>query len=147
MSSAAVQRPLEILLVEDSYTDVTLIRAALEGGRVSKNVTVADDGLEAMAILRQAGPYSGAPRPDLVILDLHLCRKDGCEVLEEMKSDPRLKNIPVVVFTSSQSPEDARRCYELQANSVVSKPLDLDDLMQTVWSIEKFWFNTARIPV
>ncbi len=146
MNREAPQKTFEILLVDDSFTDVTLIRQALSGGRVPKNITVVDDGVEALALLRRAGSYRDSARPDLVLLDLNLCRKDGREVLMEVKADPRLRGIPVVILTSSQSPEDARRCYDMQANSVVTKPLDLDDLVQTVWSIEKFWLNTARLP-
>jgi len=136
---------LNILLVEDSPSDVRLVREALKETAMSVQVTVARDGVEAMDYLRQA-ERGAVSRPALVLLDLNLPRKNGREVLAEMKSSPNLRQIPVVVMTSSRSDEDIQQAYELNANCYITKPADLPDFVKVVRSIENFWFNTATLP-
>ena len=146
MARRAVGRPVEILLVEDNPGDVRLTREALREGKVRNNLAVAADGVEAVAYLRKEGEYANAVRPDLILLDLNLPRKDGREVLEEIKADPALRNIPVVVLTSSQAEEDIVRAYDLHANCYVTKPVDLDQFIRVVESIEDFWFTIVKLP-
>jgi two-component system, chemotaxis family, response regulator Rcp1 len=146
MSRRALGRPVEILLVEDNPGDVRLTREALREGKVRNNLAVAVDGVEAIAYLRKAGEYVNAVRPDLILLDLNLPRKDGREVLEEIKADPALRHIPVVVLTSSQAEEDIVRAYDLHANCYVTKPVDLDQFIRVVESIEDFWFTIVKLP-
>ncbi len=135
-----------ILLVEDNAGDVRLTREALREGKVRNNLAVASDGIEAVAYLRKEGEYADAVRPDLILLDLNLPRKDGREVLQEIKADPALRNIPVVVLTSSQAEEDIVRAYDLHANCYVTKPVDLDQFIRVVESIEDFWFTIVKLP-
>jgi two-component system, chemotaxis family, response regulator Rcp1 len=137
---------IEILLVEDSPGDVRLTREALREAKVQNNLHVVDDGIEALAFLRGEGQYLGAPRPDVVLLDLNLPRKDGREVLREMKADPELRSIPVVILTTSAAEEDICRAYELQANCYVHKPVDLEQFFAIVRSIESFWFTIVKLP-
>jgi two-component system, chemotaxis family, response regulator Rcp1 len=139
-------RPVEILLVEDNPGDVRLTREALREGKVRNNLAVASDGVEAIAYLRKEGPHASAVRPDLILLDLNLPRKDGREVLAEIKADPQLSNIPGVVLTSSQAEEDIVRAYDLHANCYVTKPVDLDQFIRVVESIENFWFTIVKLP-
>jgi len=139
-------RPAEILLVEDNPADVRLTREALLEGKVRNNLSVAADGVEALAFLRREGSYAGAVVPDLILLDLNLPRKDGREVLEEIKADPSLRHIPVVVLTSSQAEQDILRAYDLHANCYVTKPVDLDQFIHVVQSIEDFWFTIVKLP-
>ncbi len=139
-------RSIEVLLVEDNPGDVRLTKEALREGKVRNNLHVAPDGVEALAFLRREGQYASAVRPDLVLLDLNLPRKDGREVLEEMKSDPALMNIPVVVLTSSQAEQDILKAYNLHANCYVTKPVDLDQFITVVKSIENFWFTIVKLP-
>lgn len=139
-------RPVEILLVEDNPGDVRLTREALKEGKVRNNLNVAQDGVEALAFLRREGKYADAVRPDLILLDLNLPRKDGREVLEEIKADPALRPIPVVILTSSQAEQDIVRAYDLHANCYVSKPVDLDQFITVVKSIEDFWFAIVKLP-
>jgi two-component system, chemotaxis family, response regulator Rcp1 len=139
-------RPVEILLVEDNPGDVRLTREALKEGKVRNNLHVAQDGVEALAFLRREGKHAGAVRPDLILLDLNLPRKDGREVLEEIKADPELRLIPVVILTSSQAEKDIVRAYDLHANCYVSKPVDLDQFITVVKSIEDFWFAIVKLP-
>jgi CheY-like chemotaxis protein len=139
-------RSLKILLVEDSPGDVRLTREALAEGDAVSELHVADDGEQAMDFLRRRGAHKGAPRPDLVLLDLNLPRLDGREVLEEMKGDADLRRIPVVVMTTSTSDEDVLRSYDLHANSYVSKPLELDEFMRAVQAVEGFWRTVASLP-
>lgn len=139
-------RSIEVLLVEDNPGDVRLTREALREGKVRNNLHVAPDGVEALAFLRREGHYANAVRPDLVLLDLNLPRKDGREVLEEMKGDPALRNIPVVVLTSSQAEQDILKAYNLHANCYVTKPVDLDQFITVVKSIESFWFTIVKLP-
>jgi chemotaxis family two-component system response regulator Rcp1 len=146
MSIRPFSRPVEILLVEDNPGDVRLTREALREGKVRNNLYVASDGVEALAFLRREGRYADAVRPDLVLLDLNLPRKDGREVLEEIKADPALRYIPVVVLTSSQAEQDILRAYDLHANCYVSKPVDLDQFIHVVRSIEDFWFTIVKLP-
>ena len=146
MSTMASGRPVEILLVEDNPGDVRLTREALREGKVRNNLAVAFDGVEAMAYLRKEGEHAGAVRPDLILLDLNLPRKDGREVLNEIKCDPSLRNIPVVVLTSSQADDDIARVYDLHANCYVTKPVDLDQFIRVVESIEDFWFTIVKLP-
>ena len=139
-------RPVEILLVEDNPGDVRLTREALREGKVRNNLSVASDGVEAVAYLRREGEHAHAVRPDLILLDLNLPRMDGREVLAEIKADPSLRNIPVVVLTSSQAEEDIVRAYDLHANCYVTKPVDLDQFIRVVESIEDFWFTIVKLP-
>ena len=138
--------PIEILLVEDNPGDVRLTREALKDTKVLNQLHVAADGVEAMAFLRREDPHAGAPRPDLVLLDLNLPRKDGREVLEEIKEDPELRNIPVVILTTSQAEQDVLQSYQLRANAYVTKPVDLERFLEVVKSIESFWLEIVRLP-
>ena len=138
--------PIDVLLVEDNPGDVRLTREALKDGKILNNLHVVVDGVEAMEFLRQAGRYFDAPRPDLVLLDLNLPRKDGREVLEEVKEDDQLKEIPVVILTTSQAEQDVVKSYRLRANAYVSKPVDLEQFLGVVKSIEQFWLEVVRLP-
>jgi len=146
MSHPARGEPIEILLVEDSPDDADLTIDALRDGRVRNRVTVVDDGVEAMAYLRKEGKYADAPRPDLILLDLNLPRKNGREVLAEVKQDPHLRRIPVVVMTSSDDEKDILTAYNLYVNCYVTKPVDLDQFIKVVKSIEHFWFCVVKLP-
>src|SRR5438132_8131469 len=139
-------RPIEIMLVDDSPGDVRLALEALKESKLQHHIQIAEDGVEAMAILRRQGPYGAAPRPDLILLDLNLPKKDGREVLAEIKSDEDLKTIVVVILTTSQAEADVLKSYQLQANSYVTKPLDLDQFVTVVQAIEHFWFSVATLP-
>ena len=141
-----ISRPIEVLLVEDNPGDVRLTREALREGKIRNNLHVARDGVEALAFLRREGEHAGAPRPDVILLDLNLPRKDGREVLMEVKSDASLRQIPVVILTSSQAEEDICRAYDLHANCYISKPVDLDQFIKVVKSIEDFWFTVVKLP-
>jgi two-component system, chemotaxis family, response regulator Rcp1 len=146
MATAQMTRPVEILLVEDNPGDVRLTREALREGKVRNNLYVAADGVEALRFLRREGEHAEAVRPDLILLDLNLPRKDGREVLEEIKEDPQLRLIPVVVLTSSQAEQDICRAYDLHANCYVTKPVDLDRFITVVQTIENFWFTIVKLP-
>lgn len=139
-------QPIEILLVEDNPGDVDLTLEALDEAKLRNNVHVAGDGVEAMAFLRQEGEYAGSPRPDLVLLDLNLPRKDGREVLREIKDDPQLKRIPVVVLSTSEAEQDVLNAYEHRANAYIVKPVDFEQFFRTVRSLEDFWFTVVRLP-
>jgi len=139
-------RPAEFLLVEDNPGDVRLTREALDESKLRNNLTVVGDGIEALAYLRREGKYAAAPRPDVVLLDLNLPRKSGREVLAEIKADPALKRIPVVVITSSEAERDILATYELHANCYVTKPVDLDQFIKVVRSIETFWLTIVKLP-
>jgi CheY-like chemotaxis protein len=138
--------PIEILLVEDSPADVDLTREALDDAKVHNNLHVASDGVEALAFLRREGRYADAPRPDLILLDLNLPKKDGREVLAEIKDDPKLRRIPVVILTTSEAEQDILRSYDLHANCYITKPVDLDSFIDVVRSIEGFWLAIVRLP-
>jgi two-component system, chemotaxis family, response regulator Rcp1 len=146
MSGAALSlRPVEVLLVEDSPGDVRLTVEALKGVTRPSHLSVAKDGEEALAFLRRQGAYSDAPVPDLVLLDLNLPKRDGREVLAEIKRDPVLKRIPVVVLTTSEAEQDVLRAYDLHANCYITKPMDLDHFLETVREIHRFWFSVGRV--
>ena len=146
MSGRESARPIEVLLVEDNPGDVRLTREALKEGKVSNHLSVTPDGVEALRFLRREGPYADAPRPDVVLLDLNLPKKDGRQVLQEMKADPALRTIPVVILTSSDAERDIAGAYELQANCYITKPVDLDQFITVVRSIEDFWFSIVKLP-
>jgi chemotaxis family two-component system response regulator Rcp1 len=137
--------PIEILLVEDNPGDVRLTREALRDGKVGNRLHVAMDVVEAMAFLRKEGPHAEAPTPDLVLLDLNLPKKSGREVLEEIKQDDKLKHIPVVILTSSQAEQDVLSSYRLRANAFVTKPVDLEQFLKVVQSIEHFWVEIVKL--
>lgn len=137
---------VRILLVEDNAGDVRLTREALLEGRVANELMVAADGVEALAMLRREGVHSGAARPDLILLDLNLPKKDGREVLHEIKTDPALMRIPVVVLTTSKAEEDIVRTYDLHANCYVTKPVDFDKFVSVIKSIDDFWLTVVRLP-
>lgn len=139
-------RALSILLVEDNPADVRLVREALRDCRDPVHLAVAGDGVEAMAYLRREAPHAEVKRPDLVLLDLNLPRKDGREVLAEMKADPALGAIPVIVFTSSNAAVDVRRAYELHASCYVRKPIGLDEFLHAIRSIQDFWLRIVQLP-
>jgi two-component system, chemotaxis family, response regulator Rcp1 len=138
---------IEILLVEDSPGDVRLTIEALKEAKLRNRLHVVDDGVKAMEFLRRQGAYSEVPRPDLVLLDLNLPRKDGREVLQEIKSDPDLMRIPVVVLTTSSAEEDVLRAYNLHANCYVTKPIGFQEFMKVIRCIEQFWLTIVRLPV
>jgi CheY-like chemotaxis protein len=139
-------RPSDVLLVEDNPSDVYLTQVAFRRSRTESEIHVVEDGIQAMAFLRQELPYANAPRPDLVLLDLNLPRKDGYKVLEEMKADPDLRRIPVIVLTTSTAEADISRCYESHANCYISKPVDFDEFERVIQEIESFWFQCATLP-
>ena len=139
-------RPIEILLVEDNAADVRLTVEILKETKVRNTLTVAADGIEALDLLRRTGRYTHAMRPDLILLDLNLPKKDGREVLAEIKTDPDLKRIPVVILTSSKAEEDIFKSYNLYANCYVTKPVDLEQFVKVVKSIENFWLTIVTLP-
>jgi CheY-like chemotaxis protein len=138
--------PIEVLLVEDNPGDVRLTREALRDAKVRNNLHVAADGEEALTFLRREGSHGGAPRPDLILLDLNLPKRDGREVLHEIKADDRLKHIPVVILTTSQAERDILETYRLRANAYVTKPVDLERFLTVVQSIEQFWLQIVKLP-
>lgn len=140
-------RPIEILMVDDSPGDVRLTQEALRDGKVYHRMHVAYDGIEALRFLRHEEEHAVAPRPDVILLDLNMPRMDGRELLAEIKNDPALRSIPVVVLTTSQAEEDVCRSYDLHANCYVTKPVDLDQFIKVVRAIEDFWFAIVRLPV
>jgi len=137
---------LEVLLVEDSPGDVRLTREAFKDAKVHIHLHVASDGTEAMAFLKREGEHADAPRPDLILLDLNLPKKDGREVLAEIKESPTLKSIPVVILTTSASEADILRSYELHANCYITKPVGLDGFLEVVRSIDNFWLSVVKLP-
>ncbi|MDE2768357.1 MAG: response regulator [Chloroflexota bacterium] len=138
--------PIEILLVEDNPGDVRLTQEAVREAKIRNTLNVVNDGEQAIAYVRRQGKYADRPRPDLILLDLNLPRKDGREVLQDLKSDPDLHRIPVVVLTSSEAEQDILRTYDLYANAYVSKPVDLEQFMRVVSSIQDFWLNIVKLP-
>lgn len=144
--AVAAKSSIEILLVEDNPADVRLTQEALKEAKVRNRLHVVEDGVGAMEFLLREGKYADVPRPDLILLDLNLPKKDGREVLEEIKQDPSLKRIPVVVLTTSQAEEDILKTYNLHANCYVSKPVDLDQFITIVRSIEDFWLTIVKLP-
>jgi CheY-like chemotaxis protein len=146
MNDLIFGRPVEILLVEDNTGDVRLTREALKEGKVRNNLSVAGNGEEALDFLRREGQFTNAPRPDMILLDLNLPRKDGREVLAEIKDDPNLKRIPVVILTTSQAEQDILKTYNLHANCYITKPVDLESFFEVVKTIEDFWLTIVKLP-
>ncbi len=146
MNTRSVLKPIDILLVEDNPGDVRLTIEGLKEGKILNNLSVVSNGVEAMAFLRQEGGYANAPRPELILLDLNLPRKDGREVLGEIKNDDDLKRIPVVILTSSQAEQDIVKSYNLHANCYITKPVELDQFIGVIKSIEQFWLTVVKLP-
>ncbi len=146
MTRQEMGQPIEILLVEDNAGDVRLTIEALKEGKVKNNLNVAGDGEEAMAFLRKEGRYADAVRPDIILLDLHLPKKDGREVLAKIKADDSFKLIPVVVLTTSKADEDIMKTYNLHANCYITKPVDFDQFISIVKTIEEFWLTIVTLP-
>jgi CheY-like chemotaxis protein len=139
-------KPIDVLLVEDDAGDTLMIKEAFEDNKVRNRLSTVADGVEALAFLRRQGEYSDAPRPDLILLDLNLPRKDGRQVLEEIKDDAELRTIPVVVLTTSEAEEDILRSYSLHANAYVTKPVDFDRFIEVVRQIDEFFVEVVRLP-
>jgi chemotaxis family two-component system response regulator Rcp1 len=137
---------VEILLVEDSPTDADLAIRALSQGKVANHIHHAEDGVEAMQFLRGEGKFAGAPRPDMILLDLNMPRKDGREVLKEIRSDPDLRTIPVIVLTTSNEEQDVSAAYGLSSNAYIVKPVDVKQFFRVVSQIDQFWFSVVRLP-
>jgi two-component system, chemotaxis family, response regulator Rcp1 len=146
MANHRLVKPIEILLVEDNLGDADLAREALEGSKFHNELHVVNDGEKAMAFLRREGHYADAPRPGLILLDLNLPRKDGRQVLAEIKADDNLRRIPVVILTTSRSEEDILKSYDLHANCYITKPIDLNQFLNVVRSIEDFWLSIVVLP-
>jgi len=146
MNDAEMGRPIEILLAEDNPGDVRLTREALRDAKVRNNLSSVADGVETIAFLRREGPYANASRPDLILLDLNMPRMDGRQVLAVIKADPSFRRIPVVVLTTSQAEEDILRAYDLNANCYITKPVDLQQFLKVVRSIEDFWLTIVKLP-
>ena len=146
MNAKLTGRPVEILLVEDDPADVLLTQEALLGSKIRNNLHVVDDGVEALAFLRQEGTYRDVPRPDLILLDLNMPCKDGREVVADIKEDPGLKAIPVAVLTTSSQDEDILKSYELHANCYITKPVGLEQFATVVQSLDDFWFTIVKLP-
>lgn len=145
-ASHNVSTPIEVLLVEDSPGDVRLTREALKDAKMHINLSVVSDGTEAMAYLRREKIHAAAPRPDLILLDLNLPKMDGRDVLKEIKESDALKSIPVVILTTSASPVDVERSYQLHANCYITKPVDLQGFIKVVQSIDNFWLSIVKLP-
>ena len=146
MNNETASGAVEILLVEDNPGDVRLIQETLEAGRLGNRMHVVEDGVEAMAFLRREGAYADVPRPGLILLDLRLPKKDGLEVLGEIRTDGALKTIPVVMLTTSNAEIDIVKSYDLNVNAYVIKPVDLDQFINIVRSVEHFWLTVAELP-
>jgi two-component system response regulator len=138
--------PIDILIIEDNEGDARLIKEVLSDGKIANLLHNVKDGVQAMAFLRKEGSYVNVVMPDLIILDLNLPKKDGREVLSEIKDDPELKKIPVVIMTTSQAEEDILKSYNLHANCYITKPIDLNQFIKVVKSIEEFWFSIVKLP-
>jgi two-component system, chemotaxis family, response regulator Rcp1 len=145
-SLAAHAAPIQVLLVEDSPGDIRLTREAFKDARVHINLHITPDGAAAMAFLKREGEYADSPRPDLILLDLNLPKKDGREVLKEIKENEDLMTIPVVILTTSASGEDIERSYRLHANSYITKPVDLEGFLRVVKGIDNFWLSVVKLP-
>ncbi len=142
----SIQMPIDILLVEDNPGDVLLTQEAFREGDYSPRLSVVEDGEEALQFLKRQGTFKNAPRPDLILLDLNLPKKDGRELLADVKQDPELHLIPVIVLTTSSAEQDIRRAYSLHANCYLTKPLDMESFLRKVRAVEDFWLNVARLP-
>lgn len=139
-------REIEILLVEDNPGDVVLTQEALREGKIRNRLSIAKDGVEAIAFLRKEGEFANAPRPDLILLDLNMPRKNGSEVLMEVKADPDLKTIPVVILTTSDAEQDVLKAYQLSANCYITKPVEFDRFVKVVQTIDEFWLSIVQLP-
>jgi chemotaxis family two-component system response regulator Rcp1 len=146
MTNKTNAKVIDILLVEDNPGDVRLTREALKEGKVLNNLNVAGDGFEALAYLRHEDQYAKSPHPDIILLDLNLPRMDGRELLAIVKADPNLRRIPVVILTTSKAEEDIIKSYDLHANCYITKPVDLDQFINVVKSVEEFWFTIVKLP-
>jgi len=146
MITKPLPRPIEILLVEDSPADIVITREAFDEAKLINSLHVVDDGIKAMEFLHQQGNYASAPRPDLILLDLNLPRKNGREVLAEIKADDELKSIPVIILTTSSAEEDILKSYNLHANCYVVKPVGFENFFKAVQSIRNFWFSVVALP-
>jgi chemotaxis family two-component system response regulator Rcp1 len=146
MNPQSTPRPIHILMVEDDPADVRLTREALKNKKVLTTMDTVEDGLEAMAYLKKEGAYAGVPRPDLILLDLNMPRMDGREVLSELKEDPKLRRIPVIVLTTSEGEEDILSAYDMNANCYITKPVDWKQFIRVVELIEDFWLTVVRLP-
>jgi two-component system, chemotaxis family, response regulator Rcp1 len=146
MSEGAQPVPIQILLVEDSPADVRLTREALKNGRLLNQLHVVENGVDAMAFLRRQGRFADAPRPDIILLDLNLPLMDGREVLAQIKKDPALHAIPVVILTTSTAEQDILKTYDLHANCYITKPLDLDAFISMMKALKQFWFSIVKLP-
>ncbi len=142
----SLYHPIEILLVEDNPSDVRLTIEALKEGKVYNKLSVVKDGVEAMAFLRRQGKYAKSPQPDLILLDLNLPKKDGREVLAEIKKDSKLRTIPVIVLTTSRAEQDVLKTYKMHANCYIPKPVDLERFITVVKAIENFWLSVVKLP-
>lgn len=140
------KKVVDILLVEDDLGDVELTREGLAAGKMFVNLHTVDDGIKALQYLRQEGPYADAVRPDIILLDLNMPRKDGRETLKELKADEQLRSIPVVVLTTSEADMDISRCYDLGANCYITKPVGFEAFIKVVRSLEDFWFTVVKMP-
>ena len=145
-SAGVFGKPLEILLVEDNPDDAALTTATLQEGRIRNHVTLVEDGVQARDCLRRRAPYEHSPRPDLILLDLQLPRKNGREVLTEIKEDRELKRIPVIIMTTSSAEQDIFEAYNLRANCFITKPVELDEFIGVVRKIEDFWLTIVKLP-
>jgi CheY-like chemotaxis protein len=141
-----IGKPVEILLVEDNEGDIGLIEEVFEEAKIRNNLYVAEDGEEALLFLHGEGKFSGSPRPDIILLDLNLPKKDGREVLREIKENANFKRIPVVILTTSNAEKDIIKAYDLHANAYITKPLDYNQFLKVVESIENFWLETVKLP-
>jgi len=141
-----MQNPIEILLIEDNPADIRLTQEAFREARLQNTVHVVQDGVNAMAFIRQTAPFQQAPRPDLILLDLNLPKKDGREVLKEIKSDTHTRTIPVVVLTTSDDEADVLRSYDLHANAYLVKPIDILQFIKMIQSLEDFWLSVVKLP-
>ncbi len=139
-------KTMEILIIEDNEADVFLMREIFQESRHKNNISIASDGVEALDFLSRRNRFANAPRPDLILLDLNMPKKDGRAVLKEIKADPLLRAIPVIVLTTSESEEDVRRCYDSYASCYITKPMGLDQMYKVVNGIEEFWFTIVRLP-
>jgi two-component system, chemotaxis family, response regulator Rcp1 len=146
MNHRSATRPVEVLLVEDNPGDIRLTQEAFKDGRILVNLSVATDGVQAVDMLNRRGQYTSSPRPDLILLDLNLPRKNGREVLVEIKADEELKRIPVIVMTTSKAEQDIHRAYNLNANCYITKPVEFDEFLKVVRSIEDFWLTIVTLP-
>lgn len=147
MSTGTAEKPKTIFLVEDNKADVRLVEEALKRSSIPNQVLSVRNGMDAIAFLRQEGEYTDAPHPDLILLDLNLPKKDGREVLAEIKADPQLRRIPVVILTTSKNEEDICHSYDLHVNCYITKSRNLSQLFQIVKGIEEFWLSTVTLPI